>query len=64
MAGMARRQREDPISGDDIHAISEEDALRHQVVVFQKKGKNVHIAIGDPENQDTLEYLSFLEKTK
>jgi len=52
-----------PISGDDIRAISEEDSLRHQAVVFQKRGKNVHIAIGDPENQDTMEFLAFLQKT-
>jgi type IV pilus assembly protein PilB len=51
-----------PISGDDIRALPEVEAIRYQIAVFQKAGKNVRIAIVNPTDPDVIEYLKKLQK--
>lgn len=51
-----------PISGDNIRAISEQDAIRYQTAVFQKAGKNARIALADPGNKETLDFIKKLQK--
>lgn len=46
-----------PISGDDIRLIPEENAQHLQVIVFQKSGKKVRVALVDPANNETLAYI-------
>src|SRR4030042_3876985 len=51
-----------PVSGDDIRALPEEDARLYGVAVFQKAGKNVRLAITNPADQKSVEYVKKLQK--
>ena len=49
-----------PVSGDDVRAISEEDAHRYGVGVFQKTGKDIRLAVLDPFAAEAKEYIAKL----
>lgn len=51
-----------PANGDDIRTISEEDALKYQIAVFQKTGKSVRMAVANPTSQEMLDFLAKLTK--
>ena len=51
-----------PVNGDDIRTLSEQDALKYQIAVFQRKGKNIQMALADPINQEALDFVAFLQK--
>ncbi len=51
-----------PISGDEIRTIPEKDAYQYQLAVFHKAGKNVRLALTDPDNKETFEYIKKLQK--
>ncbi len=49
-----------PLDPEDLALIPKEDAKKHEVALFQKTGETTHIAIVDPGNQATLEYVQTL----
>lgn len=49
-----------PIVAEDIRLISEEDASRLGIALFQKNGKVVHFAMLDPRNTDAKQYIKSL----
>ncbi len=51
-----------PISGDEILSVPEKDAYKYQVAVFHRAGKNVRVAITDPDSRETFEYIKKLQK--
>jgi type II secretory ATPase GspE/PulE/Tfp pilus assembly ATPase PilB-like protein len=51
-----------PVGADDIRSISEEDARKNSVVVFGKIGKEIRMGVVDPENQETKDYIKFLQE--
>ncbi|KKU55219.1 MAG: hypothetical protein UX75_C0009G0006 [Candidatus Moranbacteria bacterium GW2011_GWE2_47_10] len=51
-----------PVSVEDLRSISEEDSRKHGVALFQKNGKEVRIALLDPQNEDSLAYVESLKK--
>lgn len=51
-----------PISGDELLSIPEKDAYQHQVAVFHKTGKNVRIAVTNPNSKETFKYVKKLQK--
>ena len=50
-----------PIDTERISVIPEGDATSLGIALFQKKGKEVRIAIIDPGNQKALDYIHALE---
>lgn len=50
-----------PINGDDIRTIKESDSRKFEMGVFQKKGKNVHFALINPNKKETVEHINFLK---
>lgn len=50
-----------PIDTEHITAISEGDATSLGLALFRKSGKEVRIAILDPDNQKALDYIKSLE---
>ncbi len=51
-----------PVSGDEIRALPEEAARLYGLAVFQKAGKNVRLAITNPDDQKALEHIKKLQK--
>lgn len=49
-----------PISEDDVRSINEKDARNYNVAVFQKIGKKIKMAIADPTNLETKEWVKKL----
>lgn len=50
-----------PIDISDVLQIPEADARRLGLVLFQKKGRGVRIALLDPSNREALDYMQALE---
>jgi type IV pilus assembly protein PilB len=50
-----------PLSGTDITAIPEGESQKYGIGVFQKLGKKVRIAIVDPNDDKTKEYIKKLQ---
>ncbi len=53
-----------PINIDEVRAIPKEEAFKYQVVVFQKTGKNVRLAITNPESFETFDFIKRIQKEK
>lgn len=53
-----------PMDADDIRIVGEEDSRRCEMAVFQKIGKNIKLAVLDPKNPKTLEFIEQFEKEK
>lgn len=53
-----------PVDQENIKFIPEEDAVKFQVAVIRKLGKDVKIAALDPSNEGTREYLKNLETSQ
>lgn len=51
-----------PVSGEDMHLVSEEDSRRFKLALFQKTGKDVRIGMTDPKNQEAREFIEKFEK--
>jgi len=50
-----------PLDTERVVTIPEGDATSLGLVLFQKKGKEIRVAILDPENQKALDYIKSLE---
>lgn len=51
-----------PVGNEDLRAISEEDSRKFGMAVFKKNGKELHLAVVDPENENTLSRIEELKK--
>jgi len=51
-----------PVGNEDLRAISEEDSRKFGMAVFKKNGKELHLAVVDPENENTLGRIEELKK--
>lgn len=50
-----------PVGADDIRSIPESDAKRYHILVFQKTGINVRIAITNPADEAVMAYIENLK---
>ena len=51
-----------PVGNEDLRAISEDDSRSFGMAVFKKNGKEIHLALIDPENENTLNKIEELKK--
>lgn len=51
-----------PVSTEDLLSLSEEESRKFNVVLFQKSGKEVRMAVFNPSDAKTIEYLEGLKK--
>ncbi len=51
-----------PVSNEDLRLLAEEDSRKYRMGLFKKVGKKTYIGIVDPENRETLERITVLEK--
>lgn len=51
-----------PVGNEDLRVISEEDSRNFGMAVFKKNGKEIHLALIDPENENTLNRIEELKK--
>ncbi|MEI6650437.1 MAG: GspE/PulE family protein [Candidatus Moraniibacteriota bacterium] len=49
-----------PASQEDITLISEEDALKYRIAVFEKSGGKIRVAFADPENTEAANFVAQL----
>jgi len=50
------------IKKSDLNIISEDSARKHQVVVFEKKGNKIKVAMVDPQDIEALNALRFVKE--
>ena len=50
-----------PVGSDDMRTITEEESRQHEMVVFQKTGKEYRVGVVNPGNKEAL---SFIEKLR
>ncbi len=50
-----------PVSIEDVRTVSFEDSKKYQITVFQKTGREVHVALIDPKNKETLDFIESLK---
>jgi type II secretory ATPase GspE/PulE/Tfp pilus assembly ATPase PilB-like protein len=51
-----------PLNGDEIRIISEEDSRKYSLAVFQKSGRKVRMAITDPADKESMDFIEDLKK--
>ncbi len=50
-----------PIDSERVSIIPEKDATIHNIAFFQKRGKEIRVAMLNPNNQSALDYLKSIE---
>lgn len=50
-----------PVGAEDLRSIDEEQSRLHKLIVFQKTGKDVRIALADPGDRGTMEFVENLK---
>ena len=53
-----------PLEHETLKVISEKDSLKFKVAVIKKVGKNVHLALSDPTDKGTLDFMQYLKEEK
>ncbi len=51
-----------PVNTEDVFLISEEDSRKFHTVIFNKKGIQILFALTDPENKETLRFITEVSK--
>jgi type IV pilus assembly protein PilB len=51
-----------PVSNEDLRALSEEESHEYNMAVFKKNGKEINLAIIDPEEEKTVRQIERLKK--
>ncbi|MDD3498357.1 MAG: GspE/PulE family protein [Candidatus Moranbacteria bacterium] len=51
-----------PLEVDTLKRIPEEDSIKYEIALLQKKEKNVQVAITDPENEKAIDYIKEITK--
>jgi type II secretory ATPase GspE/PulE/Tfp pilus assembly ATPase PilB-like protein len=50
-----------PIDGNDLRLIPEEQSKKYGVAIFQKKGREFRVALGDPQSSESIDYIRSIE---